>query len=292
MNERRSILCFGEILWDFLPAGLFPGGAPFNVAYHLKQLGQAVSLISGLGRDKLGDELVRRLDGWDITTDTITFHSGLPTGTVVAQTGPNGDATYQITESVAWDQILITQDHVQVAHQSPAIVFGSLALRSNVNGAALDRLLQVIPESALRVFDVNLRAPYDDLDLVRKRARQATVLKLNAEEAARIVLNADQEEPGSEEALARALAHEFGCATVCITAGSRGAGLLEQGTWHWETGKPVDVMDTIGSGDAFLARLLAHFISGDSSPAEALASACRHGEWVASKFGATPPYSN
>ena len=282
MTGSRSILCFGEILWDFLPAGLFPGGAPFNVAYHLKQL----------GRDKLGDELVRRLDGWGIATDTITFHSGLPTGTVVAKTGPNGDATYQITESVAWDQILITQDHVQVAQHSPAIVFGSLALRSNVNGAALDRMLQVLPESALRVFDVNLRAPYDNLNLVRERARQATVLKLNAEEAARIVLNADQEEPGSEEALARALAHEFGCATVCITAGSRGAGLLEQDNWHWETGRPVDVMDTIGSGDAFLARLLAHLISGDTSPAEALASACRHGEWVASKFGATPPYSS
>jgi len=290
MTNRRTILCFGEILWDFLPAGLFPGGAPFNVAYHLKQLGLDVSLLSGLGRDKLGDELVRRLNGWGIATTTITLHSGLPTGTVVAETGPNGDATYQITESVAWDQILVTQDHLQLATQASALVFGSLALRSRVNGSALDRVLQVLPESALRVFDVNLRAPHDDLDLVRERAPQASVLKLNAEEAARIVLNADQEEPGSEEALARALAHEFGCATVCITAGSRGAGLLEQQNWHWEPGKPVDVMDTIGSGDAFLARLLTHLVSEDYVPAGALADACRHGEWVASKSGATPAY--
>jgi fructokinase len=290
MNETKKLICFGEILWDFLPAGLFPGGAPFNVAYHLKKLDHDVSLLSGLGRDKLGDELVRRLEGWGIATDSITFHSGLPTGTVVATTAENGDATYTITPSVAWDQILITQDIVQLTVQARALVFGSLALRSQVNRTALDRVLQVLPAEALRVFDVNLRAPHDDLALVRERATQADLLKLNAEEAARIVLNSDYEEPGSEEALARALAEECNCSTVCITAGSRGAGLLRDGTWYWEDGRAVTVVDTIGSGDAFLARLLAHLVDEDATPAEALASACRHGEWVATQFGATPSY--
>lgn len=290
MADRPSVLCFGEILWDFLPPGLFPGGAPFNVGYHLKQLGLEVNLLSGLGRDKLGLELVRRLEDWDISTGSITLHSGLPTGTVVARTNEQGDATYDITESVAWDQILINQDIIQLAVASQALVFGSLALRSQVNCTALDRVLQVLPSEALRVFDVNLRAPFDNLNLVRERARQADLLKLNAEEAARVVLNADREEPGSEEALARALSLECGCQTVCITAAERGAGLLKDGEWHWENGRSVEVVDTIGSGDAFLARLLGHLLKQDASPPEALASACRHGEWVATKFGATPAY--
>lgn len=290
MSARPSVICFGEILWDFLPPGLFPGGAPFNVGYHLNQLGNDVSLLSGLGRDKLGLELIRRLEGWGIATDSITMHSGLPTGTVVARTNEQGDATYDITESVAWDQILITQDIIQKAVASQALVFGSLALRSRVNCTALDRVLEVLPREAMRVFDVNLRAPYDDLELVRERARHADLLKLNAEEAARVVLNADQEEPGSEEAMARALSMECGCQTVCITAAERGAGLLMDGEWHWENGRPVEVVDTIGAGDAFLARLLSHLLQRDLSPAQALTSACRHGEWVATKFGATPPY--
>lgn len=290
MSKRSTVLCFGEILWDFLPVGLFPGGAPFNVSYHLNQLGVEVHLLSGLGRDKLGDELVRRLRGWNISTNLITFHNGLPTGTVVAATSASGDATYEITESVAWDQILIDEDTVRIAYGSDALVFGSLALRSKVNCTALDRILTVLPDSALRVFDVNLRSPHDDLELVRQRAKQADLLKLNAQEAARIVLNTDEEQPGGEEALARALALDCGSAHVCITSGARGAGLLSADEWHWEDGRKVDVMDTIGSGDAFLARLLSHILAKDLSPQESLASACRHGEWVAQKIGATPNY--
>ncbi|GAB5561981.1 MAG: carbohydrate kinase [Synoicihabitans sp.] len=290
MPGRPTILCFGEILWDFLPAGLFPGGAPFNVGYHLKQLGMEVHLASGLGRDKLGDELVRRLHGWGISTDSTTFHAGLPTGTVIAEMSTTGDASYQITPSVAWDQILINQDTVQAAHSADALVFGSLALRSQVNRSALDRAIELLPPTAHRVFDVNLRSPHDDLELVRERAKQATLLKLNAEEATRIVLNTEEEQPGREEALARALSHDCGCPIVCITAGSRGAGLLRDDQWYWEDGRPVDVADTVGSGDAFLARLLTHLLADKLTPAEMLASSCRHGEWVATKFGATPSY--
>lgn len=291
MSDRPTVLCFGEILWDFLPAGLFPGGAPFNVAYHLKQLGADVRLFSGLGRDKLGDELVRRLNGWDISPKLITFHAGLPTGTVVATTSANGDATYEITRSVAWDQILITEDAVRTTYAAQALVFGSLALRSRVNGTALDRILQVLPQDALRVFDVNLRAPHDDLELVRTRAKQVDLLKLNAEEAARLVLNTSEEQPGKEAELARALAHECGCTKVCITCGGRGAGFLMDDQWYWEEGREVSVVDTIGSGDAFLAKLLAQLLHDEEvSPADMLANACRHGEWVAGKFGATPEY--
>lgn len=288
-DTPARMLCFGEILWDFLPAGLFPGGAPFNVAYHLHRLGAQVHLVSAVGRDLLGDELLRRLSHWGLDTDAITRHQGLPTGYVVATLNDTGDASYEITPSVAWDQILINEDATRAAMQARALVFGSLAQRMPFNRAALERLLAVIPAEAWRVFDVNLRPPHDDLDLVHHLARQATLLKLNAAEAARLVDGGD-EEPGREEADARALADRSGCPTVCVTAGARGAGLLRAGSWHWESGRAVAVADTIGSGDSFLAALVTHLLTGRLSDGESLAHACRLGEWVASQRGATPAY--
>ena len=289
MNKPApSALCFGEILWDFLPRGAFPGGAPFNVAYHLHRLGLQTHLVSAVGRDLLGDELISRLRQWGLSTAGVGRHTGLPTGYVRATIGPTGDATYDIATEVAWDQIIPGEDTLRAAVGASALVFGSLALRSRSNRATLDRLLAVLPADAMRVFDVNLRSPYDDLPLVREFASRATLLKLNAGEAARLAN--DSPEPGHEEAHAHTLTAQTGCATICISAGERGAGLLTDGKWTWSNGRRVVVRDTVGAGDAFMAGLLAGLILHQEKPAVALDRACRMGEFVAARDGATPPY--
>ncbi len=289
MNDAPpSAVCFGEILWDFLPDGLFAGGAPFNVGYHLHRHGVSVHLASAVGRDLLGDELLRRLKHWGLDTDGIARHQGLPTGYVRAELGADGDAHYEITPSVAWDQIATGEDTTRAVFAAQALVFGSLAQRSPFNRAALDRLLAVLPSSALRVFDVNLRPPHDDLDLVRELAKRASLLKLNNAEAARLC--GDEPGFGREERHARALADASGCALLCVTAGEHGAGLLRDGKWHWEPGRPVAVVDTVGSGDSFLASLIANLLRGNLTDPEILARACRLGEWVAGRRGATPLY--
>ncbi len=289
MNKSApSALCFGEILWDFLPRGAFPGGAPFNVAYHLNRLGLRTHLVSAVGRDLLGEELLSRLRQWSLSTEGIGRHTGLPTGYVRATISSTGDATYDIATEVAWDQIILSEDTIRTAVGASALVFGSLALRSRSNRAALDRLLAVLPAKTLRVFDVNLRPPYDDLPLVRELARNATLLKLNAGEAARLAN--EPPEPGREEAHAHTLAAQTGCASICISAGERGAGLLADGKWTWTTSRPVVVRDTVGAGDAFMAGLLAGLILHREKPAAALDRACRMGEYVAARDGATPPY--
>lgn len=288
MNTPR-ILCFGEILWDFLPAGLFAGGAPFNVAYHLKQLGADPMLVSAVGRDLLGDELLRRLRHWNMDTLLVARHADAPTGYVRATLGSGGDARYEITPDVAWDRIPAGPDVAQTAQGARALVFGSLAQRSPANRAVLRQILDVLPPDAWRVFDVNLRAPHDDLDLVRSLAPRATLLKLNADEAARLC-GEDAAAKGREEAHARALARETGCPIVCITAAERGAGLLRDDVWYWEPGRPVDVADTVGAGDSFLASLLMNLRERGLDAAGSLARACRTGEWVASQRGATPAY--
>ena len=287
-----TVLSFGEILWDFLPDGLFAGGAPLNSAYHLHRHGHHVHLVSGVGKDLLGDELVRRIRAWGLDTETLTFHQGLPTGYVRAEVSTKGDAHYDIVSSVAWDQILVDEDVVRAAVSADALVFGSLAQRTPVNRAALDRLLTVLPDTAWRVFDVNLRAPYDDLDRVGELAPQATLLKLNAEEASRLATGHDAEDPGNEESHARTLAERLACPMICVTAGARGAGLLRDGKWHWEPGRDVVVADTVGAGDSFLAALVSHLLSEKLSDGECVTRACRLGEWVASKRGATPAYDS
>jgi len=288
MKKTPTILCFGEVLWDSLPAGLFPGGAPLNVAYHLQHQGAAPYLVSAVGRDWLGDELLRRLRRWGLRTDGIAQLTTSPTSTVRASVDPNGDARYTVARDSAWDRIPTDTNTLAAAAEAKAFVFGSLAQRSEHNHVALKQLLAALPRDAEIVFDVNLREPHDDVDLALALSQQATLLKLNSEEAARL-LRAPVAEKGQEEAHARALAGRTEAATICITAGARGAGLWHRKRWIWEPGRPARGGDTVGAGDAFLAALLAGLLRG-APPRTVLARACRLGEWVASQPGATPPY--
>lgn len=280
------MLCFGEMLWDFLPAGLFAGGAPLNVAFHLHALGCDAQLVSAVGRDALGDELIRRLGVAGMSARHVGRVPACPTGHVLATLDRQGNARYDIASNVAWDHIPVADAELAAARLADALVFGSLALRSRANRDALVRLLDALAPQALRVFDVNLRPPFDDLDRVREFARRATLVKVNAEEAARLVAQ-EAAPPGREESHARAIAEASGCAMVCVTAGERGAGLLRGSAWTWEAGRTVVVADTVGAGDAFLAALVAGLFAGETDAA-ALARACRLGEWVASHAGAMP----
>lgn len=284
-DAAGPILCFGEILWDFLPDAAYPGGAPLNVAYHLRHLGRRAWIVSAAGRDLLGDELFRRLRHWGLATDGVARRPRLPTGTVQAALAAGGDARYTIARAVAWDRIALRPVVRRASAAAAAVVFGSLAQRSAGNRLVLDRLLATVPAAALRVFDVNLRPPHNNLDRVRRLARRATLLKLNAEEAARLAARS-----GHAETLARTLADRTGCPLVCITAGARGAGLLRAGRWHWEPGRPVAVVDTVGAGDAFLAALVDALLEDRLPERAMLARACRLGEWVAGRRGAMPAY--
>lgn len=285
-NETLTAICFGEILWDFLPDGLHPGGAPFNVTYHLHAQGVRALVASAVGDDTLGEELIRRLHDWGISTEHIA-RLARRTGFVRALIEESGDARYEIERKVAWDQITPKPALLRAAKRTHALIFGSLAQRTRENRTALTTLLETVPADALRVFDVNLRAPHDDLKLVATLAPKASVLKLNHEEAARL---ADGSEiPGHEERNASELHRRYGCERVVVTCGGRGAGLLRAGRWLWEKGRRVQVVDTIGAGDSFLATLVAHLLRG-SDDRTALRESCRTGEWVATQRGATPAY--
>jgi len=273
------------MLWDVLPSGKQPGGAPLNVAVHLHNFGQAVELISRVGHDALGAELLAFAAGKGLSTRYVQQGETHLTGVVKANVSDSHEVTYKIVQPVAWDYIQYEDALDSLVEQAKAFVFGSLAARSGATRETLYRLLQRAP---FKVFDVNLRAPHYSRNVVTYLLRQANLVKLNHHELAEI-MGWFGASPDEETAL-HWLADRFGLQAVCVTKGADGAVLWAGGQLHRSAGIAVQVQDTIGSGDAFLAALLKGWLAGQP-PTEMLAFACAAGSLVATHQGATPAIS-
>jgi len=273
------------MLWDVLPSGKQPGGAPLNVAVHLHNFGQAVELISRVGHDDLGAELLAFAEGKGLSTRYVQHGETHLTGVVKANVSDSHEVTYKIVQPVAWDYIQYEDALAPLVEQAEAFVFGSLAARSGATRETLYRLLQRAP---FKVFDVNLRAPHYSRSVVTYLLRQAHLVKLNHHELAEL-LGWFGASPDEETAL-HWLAERFGLQAVCVTKGADGAVLWTGGQLYRSPGIAVQVQDTIGSGDAFLAALLRGWLAGQA-PTELLAFACAAGSLVATHQGATPAIS-
>ena len=285
--QAPKVLCFGEILWDCLPEGRYPGGSPLNVAYHLSRLGCSAWPVSRVGNDSGGRELLKQLADWGVSTELIGITTNSQTGRVNV-TLDRGSPTFDIVEDVAWDYIGLPERLPASCRPIDAVVYGSVAQRTTHNREVLQQLFDRTPE-ALRVFDVNMRSPYDAPARIRALARTADLLKLSDEEA---VILLDQSSPLKDiEASARALQQQTGCERVCITAGASGGGLLYNDMWHWVDSVPVEVRDTVGAGDSFLAALLQGLLLSPDGPAAALKRAATLASLVVGSEGATPRYT-
>lgn len=283
-----TVVCFGELLWDCLPKGIFLGGAPINAAYHLAKQNLRVLPVSAVGRDFLGDEAVRRVASWGVDVRFITRAPRRPTGTVRAAIDVAGIATYQITRDVAWDHIAVLRGLLNLKPKPAAIVYGTLALRDSANRRALQKLLKAWPE-AVRVVDLNFRAPFDTAAITSFALKDARLVKLNDGELTKLTGESGRSADSLERG-AKRFAEKYKVQRICVTAGERGAGLWWDGEWFWEEARAVKVRDTVGAGDAFLGALLGGLLAREESPSRALAQACRLGEFVASRDGATPAY--
>ncbi len=289
MTEVRppNVMCFGEALWDCLPEGRHAGGAPLNVAYHLSRLGCSAWLVSSVGDDSTGRELLEQLNDWKLPTELIGIRSSRRTGLVTVSLD-RGSPTFHIEEDVAWDYIDLPDSIPDTCQPVDAVVYGSLAQRAAYNRESLQRLFDEAPE-ALKIFDVNLRPPFDASACIRKLASEANLIKLNAEEAA--ILLGQGSALKDIEASARALRMQTGSEHICITADSAGAGLLYQDEWHWIDAVPVQVRDTVGAGDSFLAALVQGLLVSPERPEAALHRAVILSSFVAGSDGATPRYT-
>jgi fructokinase len=285
---------FGEILWDCLPSGRHAGGAPFNVTAHLVQLGASASLISAIGQDELGNEILKVAQDKGVNTEHVTrVRRGLDTGTVIVTLDEKSNATYELVQPAAWDEIRVSAQALDDVRESQALIYGSLAGRSPYNLEQLGRLLAV--EGPRRFFDVNLRPPFSDPALVMDLAKHADVIKLNDEEVGMLASwistgEGEPKAPGDTETLAAAcatLADATNTECICVTRGAAGAALWEGGNLVCAPAPEVSVKDTVGAGDAFMAGLMVGLTRGNDKY-EILQNACRVGAFVASHNGATP----
>jgi fructokinase len=296
IKMKNRFFTFGEILWDCLPSGRHSGGAPFNVAADFAQLGVSASLISAIGQDALGDELLQVAKDKHIDTRFISrARIDLPTGTVEAKLNAHGDASYEIARPVAWDEIPVSSALEPVA-QSDALVFGSLSGRSLYNRDQLHQLLAL--KGPVKYLDVNLRSPFFERTHVLELARLADVIKLNHEELAQLAswvgssgeVNRSAMDLATIEKDCVALANATKTTRICITRAEAGASFWDNGEFVSVPAPAVTVKDTVGAGDAFMAAL----VLGLTREIEAkivLRVACQVGGFVASYFGATPLFS-
>ncbi|MHA6246942.1 carbohydrate kinase family protein [Pontibacter sp. CAU 1760] len=284
MNQNPQIICFGEVLWDVLPSGKMPGGAPMNVAIHLAYNGYAPNVASRVGNDDLGKELLDFLAEKGLSTQWIQTGQTHLTGVVKANISNKNEVTYKIVEPVAWDYIQFDAQLAEQVTASDVFIYGSLSAR---NPTTRETLLQYLQRAKFKVLDVNLRPPYYSAALMEDLLRHADVVKMNHQELEEMVGWFNWK--GTEQEQMQALFTHFGLQLLIVTRGDRGAAVLAADGYMEHEGFQVDVEDTIGSGDAFLATFLTNYLKKEPTQ-KALERACLLGAFVATQHGATPAY--
>ena len=282
MAQQATVLCIGEALWDLLPGGKVPGGAPMNVALRLSAFGTPSRLLTRVGRDDAGRELVSYMNGLGLDTRHVQFDDRHPTGYVSVDTRDAHAPRYDIAAPVAWDFIDAAEYLAHRDEPAGVVVYGSLGARHAV---ARDSQFRLLADASLCIFDVNRRPPWDERGIIERLLGCADWVKLNETELAHIQ-SWHALELAPEDAI-RWLREYYELGTVCATLGAGGALLLWEKQLYRQPGFEVEVVDTIGCGDAFLGALLAALLGG-GEPALALERACAAGAIVAGHAGGNP----
>ena len=284
---KHKIIAVGEVLWDLLPDGPQLGGAPANFAYHCRSLGVDARLVTRVGDDDWGRDVLDRFRELSLPTETVQVDPKLATGTVEVMLDA-GQPRYKILENVAWDAIEANQAALTQVQGADAICFGSLAQRANASRQSIRALVAATRPGAFRVFDVNLRAPFIDRDVVAESLGLANVLKLNDAELPELAAMFGLESTEGRPAIL-GLIRAFGLSLVALTRGGDGSLLMTaDGVWADHPGAHlVQVADTIGAGDAFTAALTVGLMANRSL--EAINSHANDvASYVCSQVGATP----
>lgn len=279
----KKVICFGEILFDVFPTHTKIGGAPLNVALRLSSLGIETQIISRIGTDALGLEILNYISHNGVSTSSIQKDPTYKTGEVIVALDQKGSASYTINYPVAWDKIECIAADENAVKNSDALVFGSLACRDLTTH---NTLLELINYSKYAVFDVNLRSPFYTQELLQQLMLQANFIKFNDDELYEISEFMNSPFHSIEQNILF-IAEQTNTKHVCVTKGSHGAVLYMEGKFYYHSGFKVKVVDTVGAGDSFLAGLLSKLLT-DINPQEAIDFACAIGALVAIHEGANP----
>jgi len=292
LKEQHLILGVGELLWDLLPAGPHLGGAPANFAVMAGRLGNHAAILSRIGRDDLGRNAVDILDPLPADTSFLEVDPVHETGKVTVALN-NGQPQFTIHQPSAWDFLELSDDWVQLAERADAICFGSLAQRAHESRQTIQTLAAQASSSCIRIFDVNLRAPFFSGEVIQESLELATVMKMNDAEVPQVLtlLGLPEFEGAPQDQLrlgAQRLLDEFPTLQmVAVTRGANGSLLVARDEWNEHPGYPVKVADTIGAGDSFTAAI-AHYLLRGADLATLNEAGNRWGGWMATQSGGMP----
>ena len=284
MNE--IVVGMGETLWDVLPEGKKIGGAPANFAYHVSQFGLPSCVVSAIGDDALGKEIIENFTSKGL--DQLIAEVPYPTGTVQVEIDQTGIPLYDIKENVAWDNIPYTEHLDALAKRTKAVCFGSLAQRNVVSRETINHFLDTMPkdDDSLIVFDVNLRQGFYNKEILCKSMQNCNILKINEEEL--ITVSRMFGYPGIDlQDKCWILLGKYNLKMLILTCGINGSYVFTPGNVSFQPTPKVEVADTVGAGDSFTAAFIASILKG-KSVTEAHTIAVKTSAFVCTQKGAMP----
>lgn len=281
---KNIIVGLGEILWDVLPTGKILGGAPANFAYHISQFGYDGYVVSAIGQDELGEEILQNLNTKKLNyqIEKTEFH----TGTVQVTLDEKGIPSYEICENVAWDNIPFSAEIEKLAKSTRTICFGSLAQRSEVSKRTIRLFLKAMPGNALKIFDINLRQHFYTKELIVESLHNCDILKINDEEVV-VVAKLLGWENKTELEVCKQLLIDYNLNMLVLTKGVEGSYVLTTDETSFMPTPKVTVADTVGAGDSFTAAFIASILKGKSIT-EAHQRAVDVSAYVCTQKGAVP----
>lgn len=283
---NKIVVGMGEALWDVLPEGKKIGGAPANFAYHVSQFGLPSCVVSAIGDDALGKEIIENFTSKGL--DQVIAEVPYPTGTVQVEIDQTGIPLYDIKENVAWDNIPYTEHLDALAKRTKAVCFGSLAQRNVVSRNTINHFLDTMPkdDDSLIVFDVNLRQGFYNKEILCKSMQNCNILKINDEEL--ITVSRMFGYPGIDlQDKCWILLGKYNLKMLILTCGINGSYVFTPGNVSFQPTPKVEVADTVGAGDSFTAAFIASILKG-KSVTEAHTIAVKTSAFVCTQKGAMP----
>ena len=279
------IVGIGEVLWDYFEDkdDYVLGGAPFNFAYHVNQFGLNSLVISAIGNDKLGQKLEA-----DVRKKNVPYmleRLNLPTG-VVNIKEVDGKPRYDILTERAWDYISKTEQLKEIAANTKAACFGSLAQRSETSRNSILAFLDAMPSDALRIFDINLRQNWYTEEVIKTSLQKANVLKINDDELL-IIQRMFGYIDITQENTCRLIMRDYQLDMLILTCGDKGSYIFTKDEMSYLSTNDIKVVDTVGAGDSFTASFIASILQGKTI-LEAHRIAVNVSAFVCTQEGATP----
>jgi len=284
--NKYQMAGIGEILWDLLPDGRQLGGSPMNVVYHCQAAGINSVIVSAVGKDKPGRDILEMVESKNNSTEYIQILDDYPTGTVSVLLN-RGIPDFTIHENVAWDYISWSEKLKNLAKTIDALAFGSLAQRNRVSGDTIRQFISHMKPGSIRLFDINLRQHFHSLEILVESLQMASILKINDEELP--VLANYLKLDGSVFQNVQLIIQKFNLDLVALTRGSNGSTLYTDNVVSVKNAPEVDIKDTVGAGDTFTGVLIAGLLK--NRPIEEIhKDAVETAAWVCTQEGGTPAY--